>query len=171
MAKRWLPWVAGAGLFCACVQSDHRYFGYNRRGLESGELAATQKELDEVQRKINSGELPKIQFEFDSAEITEESYPTLDAVADILLRHPELKLVVLAHTCNMGGEDYNLKLSKRRGLAVEHYLVKKGIPPPFIHHIGKGLSEPIADNSTEQGRSKNRRVEFRVTDRDWESVY
>lgn len=130
-----------------------------------------QEELAEIMRKIERGELPKIQFEFDSEDILLESRPTLDAVADLLFRNPKLKLMVLAHTCTMGSEEYNLDLSERRAKSVKTYLVRQGIPPPTIRYRGLGFSAPIADNSTEEGRSKNRRVEFRVTFRDWEAVY
>lgn len=130
-----------------------------------------QEELARIVKRIDSGELPKIQFEFDSDKILLESNPTLDAVADLLFANSHLKLMVLAHTCLIGSAEYNLDLSQRRAKSVKAYLVKRGIPPPSIRYRGLGYSRPIADNSTEEGRSKNRRVEFRVTTRHWNSVY
>ena len=128
-----------------------------------------EEELDLIVKKIERGELPKIQFEFDSDEILLESYPTLDAVADLLRPRPTLKLMVRAHTCTVGSEAYNLDLSQRRAKSVKTFLVKRGIPPPSIRYRGLGFSQPVADNSTEKGRARNRRVEFRVTTRDWPS--
>lgn len=128
-------------------------------------------ELAEIQEKINKGELPKIEFDFDSAKIRKDSFPTLDAIANLLLRDPEHKLLITAHTCNIGSAEYNLRLSYRRAKSVKGYLVKQGVPPPSIRFRGKGFSEPIADNGTEAGRIKNRRVEFNLLKRWWSSVY
>ena len=130
-----------------------------------------QEEMARIVKRIEDGELPKIHFEFDSDNILLESHPTLDAVADLLFANSHLKLMVLAHTCSLGTEQYNLDLSQRRAKSVKTYLVKRGIAPPSIRYRGLGYSMPIADNSTEEGRSKNRRVDFRVTTREWNSVY
>lgn len=130
-----------------------------------------ERQILEIQRRMERGDLPKIQFEFDSAKITLESYPTLEMIMNILLENPKLKLMVLAHTCVIGSEQYNLDLSQRRAKSVKAWLTSRGVPPPSIRYRGMGYSMPIADNSTEEGREKNRRVEFRVTFRDWEAVY
>ncbi|OGR93285.1 MAG: hypothetical protein A2V88_16450 [Elusimicrobia bacterium RBG_16_66_12] len=127
--------------------------------------------LEGIERKISRGDLPKIQFEFDEAEITPESRPTLDLIAEVLARSERLKLFILAHTDSVGGEDYNLDLSERRAKAVKEFLVKKGLPPPTVRYRGYGFARPLADNSSEEGRAKNRRVEFRVTTRDWDAIY
>ncbi len=130
-----------------------------------------EEELDEITQRIARGELPKIQFDFDSAEIRLESRPTLDAIGSLMLRNPKLKLMIIAHTCRIGTERYNLDLSRRRAKSVMTYLAQMGVPPPFMRYRGMGFSRPIADNSTEKGREKNRRVEFRVTFRDWNAIY
>ncbi|MEK7383503.1 MAG: OmpA family protein [Elusimicrobiota bacterium] len=127
--------------------------------------------LADIEKKIARGDLPKIQFEFDKAEITPESFPTLNLIHEILSRSERLKLFVLAHTDSIGTQEYNLDLSERRAKAVKEFLVKKGLPPPTIRYRGYGFSKPRADNSTEEGRAKNRRVEFRVTTRDWNTIY
>lgn len=125
----------------------------------------------ELQRRMEKGDLPKIQFEFDEDKITLESYDTLSMILEILLDNPKLKLMVLAHTCRIGTEEYNLDLSQRRAKSVKAWFVARGVPPPSIRYRGLGFSMPIADNSTEEGREKNRRVEFRPTFRDWPAVY
>jgi len=127
--------------------------------------------LAEIEGRIAKGDLPKIQFDFDKADITPESYPTLDLIFEILSRSEHLKLFVLAHTDSVGTEEYNLDLSERRAKSVKEFLVKKGLPPPSIRYRGYGFSRPLADNSSDEGRAKNRRVEFRVTTRDWNAVY
>ena len=133
--------------------------------------ARAQQSILEIERKIRRGELPKINFEFDKDEITPESYPTLDLVADILLNNPKLKLFALAHTDAVGSAEYNQDLSERRARSVKEYLVRKGVHPPSIRFKGFGFSRPIADNATAEGQAANRRVEFRVTMRDWRAVY
>lgn len=127
--------------------------------------------IADIERRIESGDLPKILFEFDRDEITPESAPTIDLIAEVIRGNAKLKVVILAHTDSVGTEEYNEDLSERRALAVKTALAKRGVPPPSMRFRGFGFSRPIADNSTDAGRAKNRRVEFRVTGRDWPSVY
>lgn len=127
--------------------------------------------LADIEGKVERGDLPKIQFEFDRAEITPESDPTLILIAELLMKNPRLKVICLAHTDSVGTEEYNLDLSERRARSVKTFLVKQGVSPPSIRFKGMGYSRPLADNSTDEGRAKNRRVEFRVTSRDWGTVY
>ena len=88
-----------------------------------------------------------------------------------MLKKPHIKLWITAHTCTIGTAEYNLKLSERRAKSVKAYLAKQGVPPPAMRHQGLGFNEPIADNGTEEGREKNRRVEFRALKDDWNSVF
>jgi outer membrane protein OmpA-like peptidoglycan-associated protein len=109
--------------------------------------------------------LQTIQFEFNAARILPESYFILDAVVDILLRHPEVKQVrVEGHTDNVGGADFNQRLSEARAQSVMKYLIDKGVDPSRLRGQGFGLSRPIADNKTEDGRAKNRRVRFEIVE-------
>jgi outer membrane protein OmpA-like peptidoglycan-associated protein len=128
-------------------------------------------ELKDIQEKIDRRELPKIQFDFDSDKIRLESYSTLTLIADLLLKHTNLKVRITAHTCTIGSYEYNMKLSERRAKSVKTFLAKQGVPPPSIRYKGLGYTQPIADNSTEEGREKNRRVEFSIVTREWGSVY
>jgi outer membrane protein OmpA-like peptidoglycan-associated protein len=129
------------------------------------------EELALILKKIERGELPKIEFEFDKDVITLESYPTLDAIVDLMTSNEQLHLKVLAHCDAIGTDEYNLDLSERRAKSVKTYLTRHGVPPPYIRYIGLGSSQPIADNATEAGRARNRRVEFRLMKRDWNAVY
>ncbi len=130
-----------------------------------------QDRLDDIQRRIERGDLPKIQFEFDKDVITPESAETLDMVADAINDSPYLKVIILAHTDSIGTAEYNEDLSERRARSVKTALAKRGVPPPSMRFKGFSFNRPIADNSTDEGRAKNRRVEFRVTSRDWPAVY
>ncbi len=133
--------------------------------------ALTREAIADIERRIERGDLPKILFEFDKDEITPESAPTLDLIAEVLTRNSKLKVIILAHTDSVGTEEYNADLSERRARSVKTALSKRGVHPPSMRFLGFGFSRPIADNSTDEGRAKNRRVEFRVTGRDWPSVY
>ncbi len=106
--------------------------------------------------------LPDIHFEFDKAIIKPESYPILDSVAQWLKENPNMIVEIAGHTDSIGSAEYNLSLSRRRAEAVRQYLIKKGISPHRLYARGYGETQPIADNGTEEGRAKNRRVEIRV---------
>ena len=105
-----------------------------------------------------------IVFEFGKAAIKPESYPVLDSAAGILNNFPEIEVEVLGHTDSIGSTAANLVLSQKRAEAVRQYLIDVHmIEPVRLIPIGLGKTKPIADNGTEEGRAKNRRVEFLVT--------
>lgn len=97
-------------------------------------------------------------FNSGSAKLKEESFKDLDNLAEILKRHPEIRVRIEGHTDNTGDANMNLKLSKERAKAVEDYLVSHGEPADHISSEGYGETRPIADNGTADGRAKNRRV-------------
>jgi outer membrane protein OmpA-like peptidoglycan-associated protein len=105
--------------------------------------------------------LDKVFFEFDKATIKEESFGLLDQVAAVITSHPELtKIRVEGHTDKVGSAEYNRKLSRDRANAVKEYLIGKGVDAGRLTTAGFGFDRPIATNDTDEGRSKNRRVEF-----------
>ena len=100
-------------------------------------------------------------FDFDKAVIKAESRPTLDQMGKLLTSIPDLKLLVVGHTDNVGGFDYNQKLSQARAAAVVKDLVENyGVNPSRLTPHGAAYVAPIASNRTEEGRAKNRRVEL-----------
>ena len=101
-----------------------------------------------------------IYFDFNKATIKPESEPILDEVSDFLKANPAMKMEIQGHTDSKGTAAYNLKLSERRAASVKDYLVKNGIASNRLTTKGYGLTKPVATNSTEEGRAKNRRVEF-----------
>ena len=103
-----------------------------------------------------------INFDFDKAVIKPEFAPVLDAAAGILKERAALKVVVEGHTCSIGTDAYNQKLSERRAKAVKDYLVKKGVTANNLDTAGHGERQPMADNKTKSGRELNRRVEFKI---------
>ena len=103
-------------------------------------------------------------FAFDSAELTAEDKAQLDTVAARLKELNFVEGTATGHTDSIGTAEYNQKLSERRAQAVVDYLASKGVYQGRIKAIGMGLTKPIADNATEEGRAQNRRVTIRRTD-------
>jgi outer membrane protein OmpA-like peptidoglycan-associated protein len=101
-----------------------------------------------------------IEFEIGSANIRPSSYKLLDEIFQSAVVAEGLKLGVFGHTDNNGGDAINIPLSERRANAVKAYLLEKGLKENRIEAKGYGSSKPIADNNTELGKSKNRRVEI-----------
>lgn len=102
-----------------------------------------------------------INFEFNKAVILPESYPIIDEAAAIIMNHPDIKVEIQGHTDAIGGAEYNLQLSYMRANAVRDYLIEMHeISPERLYIMAYGESRPIAPNTDEQGRYKNRRVEF-----------
>ncbi|MBS1511897.1 MAG: OmpA family protein [Bacteroidetes bacterium] len=101
-----------------------------------------------------------IEFETGSANIKPASYKMLDEIFESAVVAEGLKLGVYGHTDNVGNDAANQVLSEKRANAVKAYLLKKGLPVNRIEAKGYGAAKPIADNSTDAGKSKNRRVEI-----------
>ncbi|MBS1505192.1 MAG: OmpA family protein [Bacteroidetes bacterium] len=108
--------------------------------------------------------LSDLLFEFDSYRLKEKHYSQLDSLSAFLIAHPTLEVSVSGHTDNRGDERHNVMLSARRAEVVAHYLIGKGVSDEKIMFEGFGSSRPISENKTENGRSKNRRVEILLRD-------
>jgi OOP family OmpA-OmpF porin len=100
----------------------------------------------------------KVEFEFDSAVIKETHKDDIRKLAEFLKTYPDTKAVIEGHACNIGTEQYNLELSLRRAESVKQRLVEYGIDSSRLEIIGHGELLPVADNKSEEGRKKNRRV-------------
>ena len=107
-------------------------------------------------------ELAGIGFERDSAVIDLYSAPILERAYNLLDKNPQLSIEISGHTSSDGNPERNLDLSLKRAEAVKTYLIKRGIDPIRILTVGHGTDEPIADNTTDEGRRKNRRIELRI---------
>jgi len=106
--------------------------------------------------------LAGVNFEFNSANLTKESFPILLNALQVLTQYPDMRIEIRGHTDNTGGEEFNQILSERRSKVVKDYLVANGIGSERLVVKGVGESEPIADNRTVEGKTLNRRIEFKV---------
>jgi outer membrane protein OmpA-like peptidoglycan-associated protein len=107
-----------------------------------------------------------ILFEFGKADLTQELQLNLAEVAAILKSLlTESTVIIEGHTDNVGSAQKNKTLSEQRATAVLNYLVERGVDKKRLKSVGYGLTKPIADNSTEEGRAKNRRVELVIKDK------
>jgi outer membrane protein OmpA-like peptidoglycan-associated protein len=108
-----------------------------------------------------------IYFDTGKSSIQERSHSLLDEIATVILEHREIKRIrVEGHTDDVGNDLTNLKLSQARAEAVVRYLVSKGVAAERLDAAGFGEMRPIAPNTSDEGRSQNRRVEFIIVDRD-----
>ncbi len=108
--------------------------------------------------------LQVINFELDKALIPDVNKPYLDRAAEIIMQVPDMELMIIGHTDAQASNPYNMQLSQDRANAVKEYLVSKGVDGSKLSTKGMGETDPVATNATEQGRFRNRRIEFSVYD-------
>lgn len=117
--------------------------------------------LEQALSRDNKVDVYSIYFSFNSDIIRDESQPTLKDIAEVLKNHPDWKLQVNGHTDSIGGDQFNLDLSKRRAASVRDALVKQyKISADRLATAGFGKSQPKDTNETLEGRARNRRVEL-----------
>lgn len=108
--------------------------------------------------------LDNVEFDFGKSTLRAASYATLDDLIDYLKRKTNERIEIGGHTDNIGSDEKNLALSLERAKSIVAYLIAKGIDPSRLEAKGYGAEEPIEDNSTEEGRQKNRRTEVKILD-------
>lgn len=113
---------------------------------------------------LGSLDMSAVAFEPGSATFAEGSSGALLQLAQLLDTWPEFRVRIAGHTDNTGRLDVNLRLSRERARAVATWLEARGVDPTQIISQGYGATQPIADNSTETGRARNRRIEVRYVD-------
>lgn len=106
--------------------------------------------------------LGNILFDFNKYSLKSEFEKKLESVADVLRKYPQIDIAVSGYTDNVGSENYNLLLSENRAKTVADFLIKKGISPTRLSYIGLGSKNALAPNTTDEGRSLNRRVEIKL---------
>jgi OOP family OmpA-OmpF porin len=118
-------------------------------------------EVEELQEELDvliEGKV--VEFALNSDRLTGRGERLLDEILEALRIWPDVPVEIAGHADAQGADDLNLELSQRRADAVLAYLVEKGEDPERFQVIGYGETRPIADNATEEGRARNRRIEF-----------
>lgn len=124
--------------------------------------ADVQREGEGIIVKFSSG----ILFDIDKADMKPAAKTDIDQLAVSLKNNPETNILIIGHTDNTGTAAHNMDLSKRRAESVKAYAVAAGVDPSRLSTQGKGDTEPIADNTTVDGRAQNRRVEIVIVAND-----
>lgn len=106
--------------------------------------------------------LNNVFFDFDKSLLKSESGPELDRMVDLLQKESSMQIEISGHTDSMGADRYNMALSERRAKTVVAYLIRRGIPKKRLKVQFFGEKKPVDTNDTEEGREKNRRVEFKI---------
>lgn len=139
---------------------------YSKNFSLSNETAEKAYELEVQLIPISTGErveLENVFFDFDSYELDQKSNIELRSVIHFMQDNPSVKIIIEGHTDSEGDSAYNLRLSRDRAKAVYQFLIDEGISASRLEYEGLGDTQPLADNSTEEGRATNRRTEMRIT--------
>lgn len=103
-----------------------------------------------------------VHFDTNKSEVKGISANTLNSMADILKEYPKTNVLVEGHTDSAGPDDYNMDLSKKRATSVTDYLISQGIAKSRLTTKWYGENQPVGDNTTKEGKAKNRRVELAI---------
>lgn len=112
--------------------------------------------------KLTLGE-NSVRFDLNKSSLTSTAKANLDRLVPVFNEYPDTNIQIFGYTDSSGADDYNLTLSEQRAASVRSYLIGKGLKSSRFTTIGRGEADPIADNSTKEGMSQNRRVEFAIT--------
>ncbi|MDC0099890.1 DUF5723 family protein [Crocinitomicaceae bacterium] len=118
--------------------------------------------IEEEVAEILKTAFDNLEFETGKAVIKQESLPSLTELAEVLVKKPEWKLQIAGHTDNVGNEQNNLVLSKKRSEAVRDFMISQGIVTERLSALYFGETQPKATNDTKEGRQTNRRVEMTI---------
>jgi OmpA-OmpF porin, OOP family len=139
-----------------------RYGRIDIPALGPGEYFTEPFKVDVKFQLARSYTLDNVHFDFGKASLRAESFPELDEVVSFLKNKDNTRIEIAGHTDNVGNDADNLKLSQQRADGIRNYLLKKGIQPGRVVAKGYGATQPIADNTTDEGRQLNRRTEVRI---------
>jgi len=132
----------------------------DNRGCPIPQYPATVKPVEPQSEVITLSDQGEVLFAFDSAQLTPAAQEQLVGLMDKLKNADVLSIKVVGHTDSQGTDAYNQSLSERRASSVAAFLLEQGLAPDKLTSQGMGESQPVADNASEEGRAKNRRVEL-----------
>jgi outer membrane protein OmpA-like peptidoglycan-associated protein len=136
----------------------------DHRGCPLPQYPATEKvpEPEPQTEVITLSDAGNVLFDFDKSDLTPAAKAQLDTLMDKLRNADVVSIKVIGHTDSKGSDAYNQALSERRASSVAAYLLSQGLAPNKLTSEGRGESEPVADNTTDEGRAQNRRVELHI---------
>lgn len=141
------------------LRPGHRPDGPPRSKQPTSYQAAPATQVTDLQMVLDASD---VLFDFDKWVIKKDAVPELDQWAIFFEENPPMTASIYGYADSTGPTEYNLNLSAKRAQAVVNYLVKKGVAPERLTAKGFGESQPVAPNSTPEGRQKNRRVELNL---------
>ncbi|NNC77785.1 MAG: OmpA family protein [Woeseiaceae bacterium] len=126
------------------------------------EIDADSPPINELcQRIFDAIDEPAIAFALSGSELRTASYAALDRIVNFAHNCATGTIEIIGHTDSLGDESFNVHVGRQRAIAVANYLVGRGVEPDRLKVISRGSAEPVADNDTRIGRSRNRRIELR----------
>ena len=154
--------VQGDTIVVSCVINDKEYEFDNIIYIDDTQNISSAEINLQIDLYESIIELKNLNFESAKYDIKQKYFTDLNDIFGYLKQEKNINIEIAGHTDNIGEEAYNQKLSNDRALSVKSFLVQKGIDSKRIKCVGYGEQQPIADNSTEFGREKNRRIEIRI---------
>jgi len=155
--QTWQGAVIGGLAGAAAGGAIGNYF--DKQAKELAAIADVVKTNDGIKITLKN----EILFATGSSELSPAASKTLTDLNRVLNKYPANIIIVEGHTDNTGSAAFNMTLSQQRAKAVYDYLLGSGLKTYKISYVGYGLTQPIADNSTEMGRAANRRVNLNIT--------
>lgn len=146
LARRWLPGIAVLLVANLCPVATAE-----TEAPSSDELC---------QRVFDAIDEPAVTFGLESHALRPAAYAALDRVINFSRNCPQTRIIVIGHSDALGDESFNVAISRLRAQAVADYLMRGGVRADRLRVIGRGSSEPVADNETRSGRARNRRIEL-----------
>lgn len=145
----------------AAVGAGVGYNWTNIRNKLSGQTAGTGTQItDQPDGSLMVNIPSNVTFDTDSATIKPSFRSVLDGVAQTISQEPRINARVVGHTDSTGNPDHNMALSQRRAQSVATYLADRGVANTRLTAEGRGQTQPVASNASEEGRTQNRRVEI-----------
>jgi len=142
---------------CSCISG---YIAISNTNSNNIHVDTTKTTIHQLTTEEIIFPVKNILFDIDQSIIKPEFYKGLDALVVFMIKHTNIEIEITGHTDNTGDVDYNLALSKNRAEAVARYLINKNIQSQRIKTMGYGITKPITENNSPEGKAKNRRVEI-----------